>query len=155
MTPRQISHALLHEPPELLHEDTPLAEAVKHLVETDLPALPVVGRNDRLKGIFGEREFLAALFPGYLKELKYAGFVKRDLDTALELRHACRQEPVGKHMNTDHVEVGPDFSDVEVAEVFLHHRVLIIPVVDSGTVIGVLTRHDFFKVLAGRLLHGE
>jgi CBS domain-containing protein len=151
MTPRRISHALLHEPPELLHEHTPLNEAVKRLVDTDLPALPVVDGEERLKGIFGEREFLAALFPGYLKELKYAGFVKRGLDTALELRDACKQEPVGQHMNTEHVEVGPDFSDLELAEVFLHHRVLIIPVVDSGKVTGILQRHDFFRSLASHL----
>ena len=36
----------------------------------------------------------AALFPGYLKELKYAGFVTRTLDDALEKRHECRDEPV-------------------------------------------------------------
>ena len=101
------------------------------------------------------REFLAALFPGYLKELKYAGFVKRGLDTALELREACSQEPVGQHMNSEHVDVGPEFSDVEVAEVFLHHRVLIIPVVDSGRVVGILRRHDFFKLLARRVLEGD
>jgi CBS domain-containing protein len=155
MTPRRISRALLHEPPELLHENTPLNEAVKRLVDTDLPALPVVDDHERLKGIFGEREFLAALFPGYVKQLKHAGFVKRDLDTALELRDACRQEPVAQHMNTEHVEVSPDFSDIEVAEIFLHHQVLIIPVVDSGKVIGIFQRHDFFKILASHLLEGQ
>ena len=155
MTPRRISHALLQESPELLREDTPLNEAVKRLVDADLPALPVVDGDERLKGVFGEREFLAALFPGYLKELKYAGFVKRDLETALELRDACRLEPVGQHMDTEHADVGPDFSDVEVAEVFLHHRPLIIPVVDSGRVVGILQRHDFFRSLAERLLDGE
>ena len=37
-------------------------------------------------------------------------------------------------MNTEHVDVGPDFSDTQVAEIFLHHRVLIVPVVDDGRV---------------------
>ena len=155
MTPRPITNALLHDPPDPLYEDIPLGEAVVSLLETDLSALPVVDAEERLKGVFGEREFLAALFPGYLKELKYAGFVKRGLDAALELREACGQEPVGQHMNTDHIDVGPDFSDVEVAEIFLHHQVLIIPVLDCGKVVGILTRHDFFKSLAGRLIGGE
>ena len=37
-------------------------------------------------------------------------------------------------MNTDHVEVGPGFSDAEVAEIFMHHRVLVVPVVADGHV---------------------
>ena len=43
-------------------------------------------------------------------------------------------------MNTEHVDVGPDHSDTQVAEIFLHHRVLIVPVVDHGRVTGVITR---------------
>ena len=39
-------------------------------------------------------------------------------------------------MNTEHVDVGPDFSDTQVAEIFLHHRVLVVPVVDDGRVDG-------------------
>ena len=55
-------------------------------------------------------------------------------------------------MNTEHIDVGADFSDAQVAEIFLHHRVLIVPVVDDGRVIGVITRADFFRALAERFL---
>jgi CBS domain-containing protein len=55
-------------------------------------------------------------------------------------------------MNTEHVDVGPDFSDAQVAEIFLHHRVLLVPVVEDRHVIGVITRSDFFKALAERVL---
>ena len=53
-------------------------------------------------------------------------------------------------MNTEHVDVGPDFSDAQVAEIFLHHRVLILPIVDDGRVAGIITRTDFFRALAER-----
>jgi CBS domain-containing protein len=101
-------------------------------------------------GIFGEREFIGALFPGYLKELGYAGFVPRSLDTALDKRIVCADEPVRDYMNTEHIDVGEDFSDTELAEIFLHHRVLIIPIVDQGRVSGIVTRADFFRELAQR-----
>ena len=55
-------------------------------------------------------------------------------------------------MTTDHVDVGADFSDAQVAETFLHHRVLIVPVVDDGRLVGVITRSDFFTALAQRFL---
>jgi CBS domain-containing protein len=54
-------------------------------------------------------------------------------------------------MNDEHIDVAPDFSDLQLAEVFIHHRVLVIPVVDGGTVCGLVTRTDFFKALADRL----
>jgi CBS domain-containing protein len=151
VTPDQLSRDLVRPAPLLRQEDT-VGPAVESLLESGLPALPVVGRGERLSGIFGEREFMAALFPGYLKELKYAGFVPGTLDDAIEKRAACRNEPVGDYMNTDHVEVASDFSDAQLAEIFLHHRVLIVPVVESGRVRGVITRADFFRRLGERFL---
>lgn len=151
MTPDSLSRDLVRETP-LLHDDHSVEHAVRAILDSALPALPVVDADRRLKGIFGEREFMTALFPGYVGQLKYAGFVKHGLDDAIERRAACRDEPVGQHLNTDHVEVGHDFSDIQIAETFLHHRVLVIPVVADGQVTGVITRADFFTRIAERFL---
>ena len=151
MSPRAFSDPLLREPP-LLHVTDTVADAVRALLDADLPALPVVDERERLYGIFGEREFLGAVFPGYLKELKYAGMIKRDLEDALEKRQQCRHDEVRKYVHTEHVDVGSDFSDAEVAEIFMHHRVLIVPVTDHKSVGGVITRADFFRSVAQRFL---
>jgi len=150
LSPQRIASTIRREVPSL-HDDERLADAVAKLLEIDVPALPVVDARSRLLGIFGEREFIGALFPGYLKTLGYAGFVPRSLDVALEKRATCIDEPVGKHMNTEHIDVGEDFSDTQLAEIFLHHRVLIIPIVDAGRVTGIVTREDFSRALAERL----
>jgi CBS domain-containing protein len=154
MSPRTVTDPLLREAPLLRATDT-VEAAVRALIETDLPALPVVEGDDRLLGIFGEREFLGAVFPGYLKELKHAGFVKRSLEDALEKRSSCRAEEVREYVNTEHIDVGSDFSDSEVAEIFLHHRVLLVPVIDGRTIVGVITRSDFFRSIADRFLAGS
>lgn len=151
MSPRQVSEPLLREAPSLRETDT-VGDATEALLASDLPALPVLDDRDRLVGIFGEREFLGAVFPGYLRELKHAGFVRRSLDEALEKREECRSEPVGRHMNSEHIAVERDFSDVAVAEIFLHHRVLLVPVTEDGRLAGVITRGDFFRSVAGRFL---
>ena len=151
MSPRSMSEPLLRDA-HVLRERDPVGDAVRRLVESRLPALPVVGSDERYAGIFGEREFMEALFPGYLKELKYAGFVPRSLEAALEKRSSCRSDAVAKYMNVEHIDVGPDFSDAQLAEIFIHHRVLLVPVVDDGRVTGVITRSDFFRALAERFL---
>jgi CBS domain-containing protein len=150
MSPRSMSELALHTPP-VLHVDDTVESAVRQVL-AGLPALPVVDAREGYAGIFGEREFMEALFPGYLKQLKHAAFLPRSLDDALERRDSCRIEPVGRYMNTEHVEVGPDFSDTQVAEIFLHHRVLVVPVVADGRVQGVLTRRDFFRAIAERFV---
>lgn len=149
MSPQTISGSLLFEVPVLSTGES-LAEAVPKVVEARVPALPVLDEKQKLAGIFGERELITAIFPGYLGELHYAGFVTGRVQSHLELRE-CGSEPVGQHMNTDHIDVQRDYSDAQIAEIFLHHRVLIVPVLDGDAVAGVVTRADFFRALAGRL----
>lgn len=151
MSPRSLSHDLVR-PVALLRTATTVREGVAALRDAGVPALPVVDDRDRLVGIFGEREFLTALFPGYLSELRYAGFVPRSLEAELEKRGSSGMEPVERHMNREHVDVDEDWSDAQVAEIFLHHRVLIVPVAHGGRVQGIITRGDFFAALAERFL---
>jgi CBS domain-containing protein len=151
MSPRSLSKLALHHP-AVLHESDTVEHAVRTVLESGMPALAVVDGRDRFAGIFGEREFMSALFPGYLGQLRQTAFLPRSLDAALEKRDECRGEPVGRYMTTDHVEVGPDFSDTQVAEIFLHHRVLVVPVVADRRVVGLLTRRDFFRALAERFV---
>jgi CBS domain-containing protein len=151
VNPSTLTDPLLREVPTLTTTD-PLGYAVQKIIDSGLPALPVLERDGSYCGIFGEREFITAVFPGYLGELRHAAFVPRSLEDALEKRATCRLEPVRDWMNTEHVEVGPDFSDAQVAEIFLHHRILLVPVVDHHRVLGVITRNDFFSALADRVL---
>ena len=149
MSPQTVGEVALQEAP-LLRVDEEVGDGVARIAESGLPALPVVDSGGVLKGIFGEREFIAAIFPGYLGQIKYAGFLTKATDEVLERRAGCRSEPISKYMNTEHIDVGLDYSDVQLAETFLHHRVLIIPVVDSGRPVGIITRSDFFRGLAER-----
>ena len=142
---------LIDDVPTLRAEES-VADGLRTLLASGLPALPVVDADGVLVGLFGEREFMTALFPGYVGELHYAGFVPAQLDEALEKRATCAQEPISQHMNPEDVSVEEEFSDVGLAEVFLHHRVLVVPVVRDKRPLGVITREKFFRRLAERFL---
>jgi CBS domain-containing protein len=148
--PDRIIKATLREV-EPLRVDEPVGSASKKVIEAELPALPVVDERGRFAGIFGEREFMGALFPGYVRELAWSAMISRSLDDAIERRIGCREEPIEKYLTTDHVVVEDNYSDTQLAELFLHHRVLIIPIATQGRVHAVVTRNDFFRELAERL----
>src|SRR5918995_2481316 len=139
---------------EPLPVDEPVGSGARKVIEADLPALPVVDADGRFKGIFGEREFMNALFPRYVGELSSARMVSRDIDATIERRESCREEPVGEYMTTDHVVADDDYSDTQLAETFMHHRVLIVPIATKGKVHAVVTRNNFFRVLADKLGQG-
>lgn len=134
-----------------LRADEPVGSATRKVIGAELPALPVVNEDGEFTGIFGEREFMAALFPGYVGELSSAAMVSKNIDATIERREHCREEPVSNYMTTDHVVVEDDYSDTQLAETFIHHRVLIVPIATEGKVHAVVTRNDFFKVLAAKL----
>lgn len=136
---------------EPLSADAPVGEAARRVIESGLPGLPAVEDDGSFAGIFGEREFMAALFPGYVGELASAAMVSRTLDETIERRESCRDEPIRDYLTTDHVLLKDDYSDTQLAEVFLHHRVLVVPIATDGKVHAVVTRNDFFRALAERL----
>jgi CBS domain-containing protein len=147
--PNSVTNSVRRAAP-LLRADDSVGEAVAELAASGLPALVVTDSDGKLAGIFGEREFIGAIFPGYLKEMKHAAFLPASLEDSLEKRSDARHEPVSEYMNTEHVEIEEDAADAQVAEIFLHHRVLIIPVVAGGRPVGIVTRGDFFREIAGR-----
>ncbi len=133
-----------------LDADELIGPAARRVIAAGLPALPAVEADGSFAGIFGEREFMAALFPGYVGELASAAMVSRSVDETIERRSHCAEEPIRNWLTTDHVVVEDAYSDTQIAEIFLHHRVLIVPIATSGRIHGVLTRHDFFCQLVDR-----
>jgi len=154
VSPRRVVALVRRDVPVLPH-DTTVRSAIRELLASDLPALAVADADGRYAGIFGEREFIGALFPRYVQDLRYAGFVPQSMEAVLDKRRGALAEPVIVHANTEHVDVPEDVSDVALAETFLHHRVLIVPITQDGRVRGVVTRADFFAQLAGHLLEED
>jgi len=129
---------------------TPVGRAARLVLESGLPALPAVEEDGRFAGIFGEREFMTALFPGYVGELASAAMVRRSIDEVIDRRLDCRDEPIRTYLTVEPIAVEDDYSDTRLAEIFIHHRVLVVPVATAGRVHGVVTRSDFFAELLGK-----
>lgn len=148
--PDRIARSIVREVEPLAADDL-IGAAARRVVDSGLPALPAVEADGSFAGIFGEREFMAALFPGYVGELASSAMIRRSLDEAIDRRLGCAAEPIRLYLTTDHVEVEDEHSDTQLAEIFLHHRVLVIPIATAGRVHAVVTRGDFFAALVEKL----
>lgn len=121
------------------------------MVESGLPALPAVDSDGVYTGLFGEREFMAAVFPGYVGTLMSARMISRSLDETIERRMESQEEPIAAYLTTDPVLVEDDYADTQLAETFLHHRVMVVPIATEGRVHAVVTRSEFFQALFHRI----
>ena len=137
---------------EPLQSSMTIGEATRKVIDAGVPGLPVIDNDGEYCGIFGEREFMVALFPGYFNELSSSAMIARSIDHTIERREGCVNESIAKYLTTDHVLVRDDYSDTQLAELFLHHRVLVIPIATDGKPHAVVTRSGFFTALAERFL---
>jgi len=127
-----------------LDADERIGPAARRVIEAGAPALPAVERDGGFAGIFGEREFMQALFPGYVGELASAAMIPNSVDEAIERRADCAAQPIRRWLNTAKVLAAEDASDTHLAEIFIHHRVAIVPLARHGRVCAMVTRRDFF-----------
>ncbi|MGR3322945.1 MAG: CBS domain-containing protein [Pseudooceanicola sp.] len=100
--------------------DTPIRRAVALLVESGLPAAPVLSEDVSLIGILTQKDcFRPALHASYYQEWKGT---------------------VADHMSRDAVTVEASDDIMRAAEMFLEHPHRVFPVMDDGKLAGLLDR---------------
>jgi hypothetical protein len=77
--------------------------------------------------------------------------IRRSLDETIERRIGSQEEAVRAYLTTDPVLVEDDYADTQLAETFLHHRVMVVPIATEGRVHAVVTRSEFFQALYDRI----
>jgi CBS domain-containing protein len=106
---------------------TPIRRAVAVLVDAKAAAAPVVDDEGRLIGILTQKDcFVPTLQASYHRE--WTG-------------------QVGDHMSRNVVSVDVTDEVIRVAEMFVEHPHRVFPVMDSGTVAGLLHRSDVLALL--------
>lgn len=119
-------------------ETATLAEAVAELFEARVPAVAVLGANDRVLGILSERDVLKAVFPGYLSEIRHSAFLPDDASALEELAVRARDRSVREFIRASEVLDASD-SQVHAAERLLHSGDDALPVAEGGRYVGMLS----------------
>jgi tRNA nucleotidyltransferase (CCA-adding enzyme) len=102
--------------------DARLDDAIRQLYAEDCGGAPVVSREGQLLGVISELAFLDALFD--------RGF---------------RNAPVAEFMTRQVHFVEPEDTLEHVAHMFELYRIRRLPVLESGQVVGIVTRRDLIR----------
>lgn len=135
--------------PASVPESATFREAATALRESGLPAIAVLGADERVVGLFTDIDLLRGLFPAYLGELRHTAFLHGDPDTLTRRAFEAAAEPVAEHSRRP-LELELDTSTTHAAERFLHCEEGAIPVVENDRFVGMLPRVEFAVAMLRR-----
>jgi acetoin utilization protein AcuB len=113
---------------------TPIAEAYRLMKERKVRRLPVV-KDGRLIGIVT------------LGDVREASPSSATSLSIWELNYLWAQLTVDRVMKTHVITIAPDATIMDAASLMLEHKISGLPVVDDGTLVGIITESDIFRML--------
>lgn len=145
-----IARDLMTSPVVTIHEDSTVLEAARLMLNRDVSVLPVLDASDRLVGILTHSDF--GLSPKYrplvdnIYSLLGASSTPQHLE---ETAHRVGSKRVGDVMRRHLITASPEDSVEHITRQMLRFQIRRLPVVDDGKLVGIITRHDFLKLIAG------
>jgi tRNA nucleotidyltransferase (CCA-adding enzyme) len=126
---RRLARDLMSAPPISVSVDTSCRLASEMLTRYNINALLVTRPN-----------------AGSADKGDLAGFITRQV-IEKALFHKLDHVPVSEYMTTEVVDVGPESDLTEIQEKIIEHKQRILPVIERGEILGVITRTDLLNIL--------
>ena len=126
---------LMTSEPLTVSTDTPVVEARRMMLERRIRHLLVTDRG-RLAGIVTDRDVRLNL-PSPATSL-----------SVWEINYLLVRMTVDSVMTANVITVDPDRDAVEAAHLMLAHKIGALPVVEDGTVVGIMTETDILRAFA-------
>lgn len=136
-------------------ESEPLVDVARRIFDRDFNGLPVIDVNRRVVGIITQYDLVskgtAIHFPTLIKLLQSLPVLKQEKSLLKEELRPLLELKVKDVMNNEPLTVGTEESIEGLTSIFAsHHKVNPILVTDKkGELMGVVSRHDLVKLLAG------
>ncbi len=120
--------------PVTIAADACITEALRVMRENQVRRLPVLDKDGNMVGIVSE------------KDLLYAAPSPATSLSIYEMHDMLSRLQVSELMTTDLVTVTPDVPLEEAARIMADNKLGGLPVVEKGSLVGIITETDIFKV---------
>jgi len=139
------AEAIMTTPVVGIEPSASIADAAGLMLSKKISGLPVIRSDGSLVGIISEGDFLRRGELGTeRKRSRWLEFLISPGKAADEYVQANGRR-IEEVMSEDVVTASPDASIAEVVELMTRHHVKRIPVIDSGKVVGIITRSDLLR----------
>jgi len=147
-TGRDITLEEVMHPAVSITPDASEREALKVLLENNVPGLPVVDEEGLLVGFVTDGHLLDSALPEYLKVMADVSFVSEAGDKWVDYFAGSAERPVSEVMSKQVSQVELGTSEVVAAHKMVHDGVSSVVVTDDGgKVVGIVTRLDLYSAI--------
>lgn len=134
-------------------EDMTIEEVARLLVEKDISGVPVVDKENNLKGIISEGDLIykdkQIHIPAVVNILDSAIYVESLKRFKEELRKITAYQ-VKDMMTREVISVAEDTPIDEIATIMIEKRINRVPVLEHGKLVGIITRQNILKSMIGK-----
>lgn len=145
-----IAKDLMTTPVVTIEETATVGDAARLMLDRDVSALPVLDSDGRIVGILTHSDF--GLSPKYRPLVENIYNLLGSSTTPENLEATARQagsKRVRDVMRRNVVTMQPDASVEDIARLMMRCQIHRLPIVEDGKLVGIITRHDFLKLIAG------
>jgi CBS domain-containing protein len=131
--------------------DATIAEAIRLMLDNRISGLPVIDEAGRLVGILTEGDLLRRSETGTERHRPRWLEILMGPGRLAEEYVRTHGRKIGEVMTRDPVTVTPDAPLKNIVELMERHRIKRVPVLDGEVPVGILSRADLLRGLAGAL----
>jgi CBS domain-containing protein len=153
-TSRDIRLEEIMRPAVTITPDTTESEALKVLLENEIPGVPVVDEEGLLVGFVNDGHLLDSAIPDYLKIMEDVSFVSEAGDEWIDYFAGSADMPVREVMATEVASVELKDSEIIAAHKMVHDRASSVVVTDQGKVVGIVNRLDLYAAIIEKATAG-
>lgn len=125
--------------------DTPLKDVARLLIDAGIAGAPVVDAAGTVHGVVSEGDFLIkGQGAEGLRHRRFAGLLGEGRETRAQ-REKLGARTAGEAMSTPAITITPERPIREAAALMTQRHVNRLPVVDSGRLVGIVTRSDLVR----------
>lgn len=143
---------VMSSPAITVRTDTKIPEVARLLRAHDISGMPVLDEAGRLVGVVTDHDLILRNAP--IREPRYfavlSGYIPLNLEEHRHYREQLRHTmavTAGDMVEPDVPTVTPDTPLEEAMELMLDPKVTLLPVLDEGEVVGVVTRTDLVRLI--------
>lgn len=130
--------------------DTEITQAAKLMLDRHLSGLPVMDREERLKGVICQSDLISQQkkipLPSFFVLLDTAISLtsRKNIETEVKKMAAVK---VSEAMTPDPITVDPETSLEDIATLMVKHNIHTLPVLDQERLVGIIGKEDILKTL--------